>query len=254
MALDEAILCLHALGQSPPTLRFYGWQPACLSIGYFQSASEVDLAACQAAGVDCVRRPTGGRAVLHDAELTYSLVAQEADPLVSGSIAASYGKIAAGLVEGLRRLGLTAQLAGAGPPGWLLDKTGACFDGPAHYEVTVRGRKIVGSAQVRRDGALLQHGSLLLDFQPARLLALLHFPDEALRRSLAPRLTQRSTSLREALSREVSFAEAAAALREGFQRALGIVLLRGEPSEEERRLAEALRRDKYATQAWNARR
>lgn len=254
MALDEAILCLHALGRSPPTLRFYGWQPACLSIGYFQSASEVDLAACRAAGVDWVRRPTGGRAILHDAELTYSLVAHEANPLVSGSITASYRKIAAGLVEGLRLLGLPAQAASAGPPGRPLDKTGACFDASAHYEVTVHGRKIVGSAQVRRDGALLQHGSLPLDFQPKRLLALLQFPDEALRRSPAVRLARRSTSLREALGREVSFAEVAAALKEGFQRALGIGLRDGEPSQEERRLAHALRRDKYATHAWNARR
>ncbi|MEW5933385.1 MAG: biotin/lipoate A/B protein ligase family protein, partial [Bacillota bacterium] len=114
MAVDEAIMLAHARGEVPPTLRFYGWRPPALSLGYAQKAErEVDLEACRRAGVDVVRRPTGGRAVLHDREVTYSVVISTA--LFPGSVVETYRRLSAGLVEGLRLLGLQAEVQ-EGPP------------------------------------------------------------------------------------------------------------------------------------------
>ena len=109
MAIDEAILWAVAEGKSLPTLRFYGWQPPCLSIGYSQSMEgEVDVDRCREAGIDFVRRPTGGRAILHADELTYSVVAPQAEPRVAGGVVESYRRLSAGLVAGLRGLGVDA--------------------------------------------------------------------------------------------------------------------------------------------------
>ena len=112
MAIDEAILWAVAEGKSPPTLRFYGWEPPCLSIGYSQSMEgEVDVDKCREVGVDFVRRPTGGRAILHADELTYSVVASQSEPRVAGGVIESYRRLSAGLVAGLRGLGVEASQA-----------------------------------------------------------------------------------------------------------------------------------------------
>lgn len=163
MARDEA---LHQLFRRPgarPILRFYGWQPACLSIGYAQPAAEVNWAACQTYGIDVVRRPSGGRAVLHDHELTYAVIAAADDAVVGGSLALSYQTIANGLVSGLLRHGIIAELAPGRPQGdRAARRSGACFTATTRSEIVWQGRKLVGSAQLRRQGVLLQHGSILL--------------------------------------------------------------------------------------------
>jgi len=253
MALDEAILEAQIAGIVPPTLRFYRWKPACLSIGYFQRAArEVDEAGCRRLGVDWVRRPTGGRAILHDRELTYSVVAREDDPLVSGSVRESYRKISTALLAGLRRLGLPAEMAPVEVRGQGLGSA-ACFDAPSDYEVTIHGRKAIGSAQVRRSGTLLQHGAILLDVDIARQAGVLCPPPGMTPEELAERLAPRLISLGEALAREVSPEELAGALRVGFEQAWGIRLSEGELAPEERERWPALR-EKYASDAWNRRR
>ena len=153
MALDEALLqhYVNSLvkGEHPaPTLRFYGWQPPCLSLGYAQRAErEVDFEGCTRLGVDWVRRPTGGRAILHDwSELTYSLTAMEHEPYLKGGVLESFRKISGALVEGLHRLGVEAETAGKEARG---ASTAACFDAPSAYEITFGGRKLIGSAQAR---------------------------------------------------------------------------------------------------------
>ena len=251
MAIDEAIMILHSQGRVTPTIRFYRWKPACLSIGYAQSMrKEVALERCQTAKVDVVRRPTGGRAILHDRELTYSLVARDDNPLVSGGIVESYRKISEGIVRGLRLLGADAVAAEhrVSPP---VGKTAACFDSPSHYEVTVAGRKIVGSAQMRRQGVVLQHGSLLLEVDAQRMFDLLCVPSEALRRQLAAEFRGQVVSLHEALGREVTFEEAAVAVATGFEAAFGIRLAPDALSVEEQDVAGRLRAEKYATDTWN---
>lgn len=251
MAIDDAILTQHARGLNHPTIRFYRWRPACLSIGYAQSMrKEVDLERCNERGIDVVRRPTGGRAILHDRELTYSLVARDDDPLVSGGIVESYRKISEGIVRGLRLLGADA-VAAQHRPSLPPSKTPACFDSVSHYEVTVDERKIVGSAQMRRQGVILQHGSLLLEVNACDMFDLLRLPSEEMRQQLAADFSQQVVSLNEVLGRMVQFEEAAEAVARGFTQAFAVELVPDVLSSEEETLGLALRASKYATEAWN---
>ncbi|MGB9724207.1 MAG: lipoate--protein ligase family protein [Chloroflexia bacterium] len=253
MAVDEAILEACIAGEVPPTVRFYRWQPPCLSIGYFQRAGrEVDPDGCRALGVDWVRRPTGGRAVLHDRELTYSVVAREDEPAVSGSVLESYRKISAALVAGLRRLGLPAEMAPPRAHSQVV-RTAACFDAPSDYEVTLYGRKVIGSAQVRRGGALLQHGAILLEVDLDRQVGVLRLPPGMTREALAAQLRSRLIALGEALGRPLSPEELAAALRAGIEATWGVELVEGELTPGERLRAASLR-EKYRSPAWNERR
>jgi lipoate-protein ligase A len=253
MAVDEAILEGYLAGEAPPTLRFYRWHPPCLSIGYFQRAHrEVDVEACRRLGVDWVRRPTGGRAILHDREVTYSLVAGEGDPLVCGSIRESYRKISAALVAGLRRLGAPAEMAPAERRGPGLGSP-ACFDAPSDYEVTIGGRKVIGSAQVRRGGALLQHGAILLEVDVERQARVLRPPPGMSAKELAVFLRPRLISLQEALGRKVSPEQLVEALCEGFRETWGIALEAGGLTPGERERLPVLRA-KYESPAWNFRR
>ena len=138
MAVDEAIMTMVGRKESPPTLRIYGWDPPALSLGYFQRAAEVDLTACRSRGVDVVRRPTGGRAILHDQEVTYSLSLPEDLPWLPRGVTEAYRLIAGGLVRGLKILGVPVEMAPAGRRG--AGKTAACFDAPCSYEIVARGR------------------------------------------------------------------------------------------------------------------
>lgn len=253
MAVDEAILEAYLAGEVPPTVRFYRWQPACLSVGYFQRASrEVDEQGCRRWGVDWVRRPTGGRAILHDVELTYSVITAKDDPLVAGSVRESYRKISTVLVAGLCRLGAPAEMAPARARGRGLGSA-ACFDAPSDYEVTIHGRKVIGSAQVRRGGGLLQHGAILLDVQIERQVGVIVPPPTMNREELAAYLEPRLISLQEALGGPVSPEELAAALRAAFEQVWGITLQEGALTEGERARLPALR-EKYRSDAWNRRR
>jgi len=162
MEKDLEIMEAVAEGYSPPTLRLYQWSPYAVSLGYFQDEKEVvDLQACREAGLDVVRRPTGGRAVLHAEELTYSIVVPEAHPFIdNGGVIDAYRSISRGLLTAFNLLGITASLtpeAGERPN----LTPGSCFDTPSAYEIQVKGKKVVGSAQLRRDGIVLQHGAIL---------------------------------------------------------------------------------------------
>jgi len=169
MARDEALLDSAERG-SPPTLRLYAWTRPTLSLGAHQPGSDADLDACRRLGVDLVRRPTGGGAVLHDAELTYAVAAQVGQGPFPASVIGVYERIAAALVAGLEGLGVSAEsarTAGAGR------SPADCFARPSSREILVGGRKLIGSAQVRRRGAFLQHGSILIAFDPLRLASVL---------------------------------------------------------------------------------
>jgi len=255
MAVDEAMLKANAAGQVPPTIRFYGWQPAAVSIGYFQkAAAEVDISECRRQGIDVVRRLTGGRVVLHDAELTYSLVVSETHPLVPPTITASYRFFSQGLLDGLKMLGIEAQLS---MPQAAYSQTkrrhtsAACFDTPSHYEVTFDGRKLIGSAQVRKEGVILQHGSLLLNFKPRQLASLLNLPTPEAKAAVAGMLGKRAISLAEAAKREISWEEAYQAIQTAFGPALGIELAADSLSQAEQRMAQELAATKYTQDTWN---
>lgn len=242
MARDEALAAL-AEGAAP-TLRLYAWQPACLSLGRFQRSRDLDRAACASAGVEVVRRPSGGRALLHDAELTYAVIAGEHHPLLGGqSILASYRAISLALLAGLRRLGVAAELTPASSERTAAaGHSAACFDAPASYELTVRGRKLVGSAQTRRAGAILQHGAIPLAPHAARLPALL--------RGLPADLADRMIALDQAAGRAIGFGELAEAVVAGFAEAWGVAFEAGELSGRERAIERELRAEKYTSDAW----
>jgi lipoate-protein ligase A len=168
MALDETLLESHRLGLTPPTLRFYSWTPPALSLGYAQPLADVNVEACEKAGIAVVRRSTGGRAVLHRGELTYALIASEGFP---ASVAGTYRMITEVLAEAIAHLGAPADIA----PGKLSRAGSAsCFQSATQADLVALGRKLVGSAQTRREGAFLQHGSLMLTQRPEEIQALLH--------------------------------------------------------------------------------
>jgi lipoate-protein ligase A len=252
MAIDEAILTAVAEGRSRLTLRFFAWQPPCLSIGYNQATAEVDITRCQQGGVDIVRRPTGGRAILHTDELTYSIVAPQGEPRVAGGVVESYRRLNAGLVRGLRLLGVDVAQAEAGHA-QDADVSAACFDAPSAYEVTAGGKKLVGSAQVRRKEAVLQHGSLPLQGDITRICHYLVVPSEERREELRRELRARATSLELVLGRVVPFDQVAEALVKGFSKALNLRLESGELSQHELALVQRFRREKYTAETWNFR-
>ena len=252
MAIDEAILTAVAEGKSRPTLRFFAWQPPCLSIGYNQATEEIDIIRCQQGGVDFVRRPTGGRAILHTDELTYSIVAPQSEPRVAGGVVESYRRLSAGLVRGLRLLGVDVAQAEA-EHGQDLDASAACFDAPSAYEVTAGGKKLVGSAQVRRKGVVLQHGSLPLQGDITRIGHYLVVPSEGRREALRQELRARATSLELVLGRVVPLDQVAEALVKGFSEALTLRLEPGELSQYELALVQRFRREKYTAETWNFR-
>lgn len=162
MALDQSLADEVEAGRLDSFVRLYGWRPPAVSLGRNQDAGEVDAAACRRDGVDVVRRPTGGRAVYHRDELTYSLAARLDDPVFGGSAADAYRAIGRGLCRGLRNLGVGAELVKAAAPTQRTGASPSCFAASGRYELAVGGRKIVGSAQRRYASSFLQQGSVLL--------------------------------------------------------------------------------------------
>lgn len=252
MAIDEAIAESVAAGLSRPTLRFYTWNPPCLSLGYAQPPETADAARCAQFGWEMVRRATGGRAVLHIDELTYSVCAPDDEPRVAGGVLESYRRLSAGLVRGLRRLGLDPERAqpyhgdaGAAGP--------ACFDGPSDYEITIGGRKLLGSAQRRMRGVVLQHGALPLHGDVTRICDALALEPGA-RMALRNRLRYRAVSLAEALGVAALDAQRVAqALADGFAEALALTWEAAELSAHEVERAAAVRAARYAHPDWTAR-
>ena len=236
MALDEALMALVAEGASPPVLRLYQWSPPCLSLGRRQPLAGVDTERLRADGYDIVRRETGGWAILHTDELTYSVTLTPNDPRADGPILDAYRKLSQGLVEGLALLGVHAEMKPASASG-THNLSAACFEVPSAYEITAGGRKLIGSAQARPNGRVLQHGSLPLYGDIARVTRYLTFTDEAERDKLATQLEAHAITLRDVAERDIPFEEAAEAISQGFARALNLALQPRALTARERELA-----------------
>ncbi|WP_197490650.1 biotin/lipoate A/B protein ligase family protein [Brevibacillus sp. SKDU10] len=259
MAIDEAILTLHSQGKVPPTVRFYTWNPATLSIGYFQKMEkEINIDEVKRLGLGLVRRPTGGRAVLHDAELTYSVIVSEDHPQMPKSVTEAYKVISMGLLHGFQKLGLKAEMVSLATeeekakydsPG-----SSACFDSPSWYELVVEGKKVAGSAQTRQKGVILQHGSILLDMDVDLLFSLLTFPSERVKERMMNSFKQKAVTINEVSSKPISLEEAIEAFYQGFAEGLGIELVPMDLTAEEQQLAKELAENRYSTDEWNFRR
>jgi len=231
MALDVAILESVAAARSPATLRLYAWTPPCLSLGHAQSIESVDLYGLRELGWDLVRRPTGGRAILHTDELTYAVAGTAANPLLAGGVLPSYQRLSAGLFQGLRLLGLGAQLQSSPNPAPSVNGSSPiCFEVPGPFELTWAGRKLLGSAQLRRSGAVLQHGSLPLEGDLGRICSVLNLPD---RESAMRSVRGAAATLEQALGRRTSWKTAAEAVAEGFREALQLEFIEGNPTRAE---------------------
>jgi lipoate-protein ligase A len=254
MAVDEAILESVEQGVSPATLRLYAWEPPCLSLGYTQKFAEADVERLLALGWDLVRRPTGGRAILHTDELTYAVIGLESDPRLSGSVLESYRRLSAALLAALHALGLPAEALErskrAENPG---PKGPVCFEVPSNYEITVGGKKLIGSAQARRRAAVLQHGSLPLTGDLRRIVQALAFPTEEQRREAAERLSARATTCALVLGEPVSWEMAAQAFQAAFESTLSLELAPGELTASELARAAALAETKYGHESWTER-
>ena len=235
MALDEALLELRREGRSPDTLRLYVFKPSAVTIGYFQKIGEaVDLEYAERAGIPVVRRATGGGSVYHDerGEITYS-IATTVDK-VPRAIVESYRHICRGLVYALEELGLEAEFV------------------PVN-DVVVRGRKISGSAQLRRGRGVLQHGTLMYATDLEILARVLRVPREKLAARGISSIYERVTTASRELGRRVTREEVVEALKKGFERALGVRLVPGSLTGEELELARELV-EKYRSREWNFRR
>jgi lipoyl(octanoyl) transferase len=256
MAVDEAVQAGCGQGASPPTLRLYAWDPPCLSLGYTQPFSDVDSQALARAGWDLVRRPTGGRAILHTDELTYSVCAHQDEPRLAGSVLESYRRLAQALLAALHGLDIPAQ-ALPEPAGAVHPTSGhaepVCFEAPSNYEITVNGKKLIGSAQSRRMGAVLQHGSLPLGGDLTRITRALAYPEEEHRQQAAQRLLQRAATAEAALGRQIEWSQAAEAFVQAFAKTLNLELTAGELSETEQVQAHTLVQEKYSSQVWTER-
>ena len=252
MAIDEAILETIATGDSPPTLRIYGWKPSCISLGFRQSYDIVNADYCRDNGWDIVRRPTGGRAILHIDELTYSVCAPAVEPRVRGSVLESYQRLSKALLAGLGLMGFLPARAEPDPQA-ISKNSPACFDEPSNYEITVNGRKLIGSAQMRKKGAVLQHGSLPLRGNLARIVPALNFNGAGDQMALADHLGQNAITLESALGRETTFEAAAGQLVQGFAQTLNLDLLPSELTQAEKSAVRRLLAQKYANDDWSKR-
>lgn len=236
MALDQTVLEGVASQSVLPTIRFYGWKPWAVSIGYFQGLEEeVDTQACAKQSIDVVRRITGGGAVFHQAEVTYSIIIPETHPLYRQRVLDSYELICQGIIDGLRVLGVQAQFA------------------PIN-DIVVDNRKVSGNAQTRKLGCILQHGTILLDVDVELMFSLLRVPSEKAKGKLIEDVKARVRGLRQILGREVSFGETVEALKRGFQNALDLDYQPGVPMPHELERASVVAQERFANPEWNRRR
>lgn len=253
MAIDEALLEAVGEGLSAPTLRLYRWEPACLSLGYAQSIGQVDRARLHRHGWDLVRRPTGGRAILHVDELTYSVVAPASHEVVAGGVLPSYQRLSTALSAALLRMGLRVETHPASNLGDTARANPVCFEVPSAYELTVDGKKLVGSAQVRRRAGVLQHGSLPLCGDISRILDGLRFEQEEERSGAAHRLFERAATVESLLGEAATWERAAECWILGFQDALGLGLQQESLSDAEARRATQLSVERYRNPSWTER-
>jgi lipoate---protein ligase len=231
MAIDESIMAARAQNKVPNTLRFFSWDPPALTIGFFQSAEEeVDLEKAEKAGVSVIRRSTGGGAVFHDKEITYTVVISEND--LPGDIAYSYRGICGAVVDGLKSLGIPAVFS------------------PIN-DIIVNGKKISGSGQTRKNGVILQHGTVLLDVNVEKMFSLLKVPDEKLRDKIIKTASERVCCLKSVLGHVPGIKKIENTLVKGFGLDFQAEFEESDLSKEEILMAKKLFKEKYSAKAWN---
>lgn len=256
MALDEALLKWHGQGELPPIIRFYEWAPATLSIGYFQRAHrDINFDQLHKLNLGFVRRPTGGRAVLHEHELTYSIIVSEDYPNMPKTVTEAYRVLSEGLLKGFQNLGFDAYFSvpetAEEKEALQKPKSAVCFDAPSWYELVVEGRKVAGSAQTRQAGVILQHGAILIDLDQEKLISVFNFKDEAAKQKMREQLPHKAVAINDLSDRRVTVDECVDAFQQGFAQALQIELVPYTLTAEQEAYVQELARTKYASDEWN---
>ena len=244
MAIDESILTYCKI----PTLRVYGWKPAAISIGYNQNAEkDINLDYCKKNNIEIVRRITGGKAVFHDKEITYSFILPENNNLIPFEINESYKIIANALIIALKKIGVDADIKKA--PDKI--KTPICFNSANWYELLANSRKISGSAQKRFNGKILQHGPILINFDYNKNSSIFNSNngfDNIL--NLKNRITSLKNELKNS-NNKISYEKLKNAIKSGFKKNFGFEMIEDSLSSEEATLAEKLKKEKYSAEEWN---
>jgi len=249
MAIDEAVFHETIRNHQPPTIRFYVSRPSAITIGYFQDAKkELNIEKCRREGIDITRRITGGRAVFHFSEMTYSIAAGDHEKIFPADVLGAYKIISRCIARGLSDLGINASLAGDGCSMKKDELPPCCFALPRRDELLVNGRKICGSAQVRKKGGFLQHGMLLLEFDAKKTAELISC-DRAPAPTEARALKKSVTSIAEELAERVDERELCFRMKKGFTDELGIELEAGSITSAEEKLKDTLMK-KYMDVDW----
>lgn len=254
MAMDEALLNFVSRGEIDPVIRFYTWNPATLSIGYFQRLQkEIDIEKVNEKGFGLVRRQTGGRGVLHDKELTYSVIVPESHPNMPSTITEAYRVISQGLLEGFKNLGFETYFAVPRSKEerekLKQPRSSVCFDAPSWYELVVEGRKIAGSAQTRQKGVILQHGSILQDIDIDELFDMFIFKNDRLKAKIKEAFVEKAVAINDISDTHITLSEMEKAFEEGFKTGLSIEFKPLELSEQQ--LAEVKElEEKYRSDDW----
>lgn len=252
MAIDEVLLRGVASGQSPPTLRLYQWFPPGLTLGRGQRVADVDAESLNGSDITLLRRMTGGTAVLNTENvISYTVTVKDNDSRFAGTIAESYRGVSLALIAGLNLLGLRTAEAKALDPELAVQNRGnrspVCFEIPSYYEITVAGRKLVGSSQMRSRGGILQHGTLYLDGDIGEISNFLSSHPEP------NRIRSKTVTLREALGNSQSYMEVAQAFVQGFRVAWNLELAAGSLLPGKRSQVEQLLAEKYENPTWTGR-
>lgn len=233
MAIDRAILVANSNKKVPPTVRFYSWNPPAISIGYFQSLEEeIDIQNCRDMGVDYVRRITGGGAVFHEDELTYSIVIPESHKEIPKNIMDSYGRICGAVMKGLSNIGINSEYK------------------PIN-DIIADGKKISGNAQTRKMKTVLQHGTILMDVDVDKMFSILRVPNEKIRDKMISDVKQRVTSIKHVLNKKISFKDLSTEVKKGFEEEFKIKLVKGELTKEEIELSDKFERECFSDKNWN---
>lgn len=258
MALDEALMDWHSEGTIPPVIRFYEWNPATLSVGYFQRvARDINMEAVKEQRLGFVRRPTGGRAVLHEHELTYSIIVSEEYPNMPKTVTEAYRVLSEGLLKGFQNLGMDAYFSVPDSEEKQEDlkkpKSAVCFDAPSWYELVVEGKKIAGSAQTRQKGVILQHGAILLDIDYEKLLSVFIFKSDEEKEQMREKLPEKAVAINDLVEIPVTIPQCVDAFQKGFETALDITLIPYTLTAEQLQHVQAIEQAKYAADEWNFR-
>nr|WP_040512751.1 lipoate--protein ligase family protein [Gracilibacillus halophilus] len=251
MAVDDCLLRWHSNQEIPPVIRFYQWKPAGLSVGYFQKTKgKINFDALENQNIDLVRRLTGGRAVLHDQELTYSIIVSESHSDMPRSVKEAYLILSKGLLEGYNNLGIDASFA-IPEEKQKTTQSAVCFEEPSWYELVVHGKKAAGSAQTRKKGVILQHGSIPITVDDTKLYDMFVYPNEKVKERARRAFKDKAISIEEAAGRTVTMEETKDAFKHGFEQGLNITFKPLTFSDDQKKEIEHVMHHTYMSDAWN---